>query len=119
MLETHKSAFAELKKEYWTAENKKLVLSKKKDLEKFFALAKAELAEAGEVLKKHGVDTDAIGEKIESIYTEKNDSSKNSGKLQQQRQLRESSLHSSQKSKKAYSSSSFISLIFTVYDTGF
>ncbi|MBP7823042.1 hypothetical protein KA050_01685 [Candidatus Gracilibacteria bacterium] len=71
MLETHKSAFAELKKEYWTAENKKLVLSKKKDLEKFFALAKAELAEAGEVLKKHGVDTDAIGEKIESIYTEK------------------------------------------------
>ena len=53
MLATHKSAFTELKKEYWTAENKKLVLSKKKDLEKFFALAKAELAEASEVLKKH------------------------------------------------------------------
>lgn len=53
MLETHKIAFAELKKEYWTAENKKLVLSKKKDLEKFFTLVKAELAEAGEVLKKH------------------------------------------------------------------
>lgn len=71
MLETHKIAFAELKKEYWTAENKKLVLSKKKDLEKFFTLVKAELAEAGEVLKKHWVDTDAISEKIESIYTEK------------------------------------------------
>lgn len=53
MIETHKSAFSKLKKEYWTAENKKLVLSKKKDLEKFFALAKAELMEAGEVLKKH------------------------------------------------------------------
>jgi DNA-binding transcriptional regulator YhcF (GntR family) len=71
MLETHKKAFAELKKEYWTAENKKLVLSKKKDLEKFFTLAKAELVEAGEVLKKHGVNTDAIGSKIESIYEEK------------------------------------------------
>lgn len=70
-VESHKKAFNELKKEYWTAENKKLVLSKKKDLEKFFELAKQELAEAQEVLKKHGVDTDAIGEKIESIYTEK------------------------------------------------
>jgi hypothetical protein len=53
MIETHKAAFSKLKKEYWTAENKKLVLSKKKDLEKFFALAKAELIEAGEVLKNH------------------------------------------------------------------
>jgi len=70
-VESHKKAFAELKKEYWTAENKKLILSKKKDLEKFFELAKAEFAEAQEVLKKHGVDTEAIGEKIESIYAEK------------------------------------------------
>lgn len=70
-IESHKKAFAELKKEYWTTENKKLILSKKKDLEKFFQLAKEELTEAQEVLKKHGVDTDAIGEKIESIYTEK------------------------------------------------
>jgi len=68
---SHKKAFAELKKEYWTAENKKLILSKKKDLEKFFELAKEEFAEAQEVLKKHGVDTEAIGEKIESIYEEK------------------------------------------------
>lgn len=70
-IESHKKAFNELKKEYWTAENKKLILSKKKDLEKFFKLAKEELVEAQEVLKKHGVDTDAIGEKIESIYAEK------------------------------------------------
>lgn len=70
-IESHKKAFAELKKEYWTAENKKLILSKKKDLEKFFKLAQEEFAEAQEVLKKHGVDTDAIGEKIESIYAEK------------------------------------------------
>lgn len=72
-IESHKKAFGELKKEYWTAENKKLVLSKKKDLEKFFELAKEELVEAQEVLKKHGVDTKAIGEKIESIYHEKKD----------------------------------------------
>lgn len=70
-IESHKKAFNELKKEYWTAENKKLILSKKKDLEKFFKLAKEELIEAQEVLKKHGVDTEAIGEKIESIYAEK------------------------------------------------
>lgn len=70
-IESHKKAFAELKKEYWTVENKKLILSKKKDLEKFFELAKAELIEAQAVLKKHGVDTEAIGEKIESIYVEK------------------------------------------------
>lgn len=70
-IESHKKAFEELKKEYWTEENKKLILSKKKDLEKFFELAKQELMEAQVVLKKHGVDTDAIGEKIESIYTEK------------------------------------------------
>lgn len=70
-LESHKKAFAELKKEYWTAENKKLILSKKKDLAKFFELAKWELMEAQEVLKRHGVDTVEIGKKIESIYTEK------------------------------------------------
>lgn len=70
-IESHKKAFAELKKEYWTAENKKLILSKKKDLEKFFELAKGELIEAQEVLKKHGVDTKEIGNKIESIYAEK------------------------------------------------
>lgn len=72
-IESHKKAFAELKKEYWTAENKKLILSKKKDLEKFFKLAQEELTEAQEVLKKHWVDTDAIGQKIESIYAEKKD----------------------------------------------
>ncbi len=70
-IESHKHAFDDLKKEYWTAENKKLILSKKKDLEKFFKLAKEELAEAQEVLKKHGLDTDAIGGHIESIYEEK------------------------------------------------
>jgi hypothetical protein len=70
-IDSHKKAFAELKKEYWTAENKKLILSKKKDLEKFFELAKEEFAEAQEVLKKHGVDTEEIWAKIESIYTEK------------------------------------------------
>ncbi len=70
-IDSHKKAYSELKKEYWTAENKKLVLSKKKDLEKFFELAKRELMEAQEVLKRHGVDTGSIGEKIESIYTEK------------------------------------------------
>ncbi len=59
-IESHKKAFAELKKEYWTAENRKLILSKKKDLEKFFELAKEELIEAQAVLKKHGVDTEAI-----------------------------------------------------------
>lgn len=47
------------------------MLSKKKDLEKFFELAKGELIEAQEVLKKHGVDTKEIGKKIESIYAEK------------------------------------------------
>lgn len=80
MIATHKAAFAKLKKEYWTAENKKLILSKKKDLEKFFQLAKEELMEAGEVLKKHGVDTDAIGTKIESIYTEKKSAIEKLGK---------------------------------------
>jgi uncharacterized membrane protein len=71
MIDAHKTAFEKLKKEYWTAENKKLILSKKKDLEKFFKLVQAEIMEAGQVLKEHGVDTDAIGDKIESIYTEK------------------------------------------------
>lgn len=70
-IESHKKAFAELKKEYWTAENKKLVLSKKKDLEKFFELAKWELMEVQEVLKKHWVDTVEIKKNIESIYAEK------------------------------------------------
>lgn len=70
-IESHKKAFAELKKEYWTAENKKLILSKKKDLQKFFELAKEELMETQEILKKHWVDTNEIGKKIESIYAEK------------------------------------------------
>lgn len=70
-IESHKHAFADLKKEYWTEENKKLVLSKKKDLEKFFKLAKEELAEAQKVLKKHWLDTETIGGHIESIYEEK------------------------------------------------
>jgi len=46
-------------------------LSKKKDLEKFFNLAKEEFAEAQKVLKKHGVDTAAITSHIEGIYEEK------------------------------------------------
>ena len=69
-IESHKHAFSDLKKEYWTEENKKLVLSKKKDLEKFFELAKEEFAEAQKVLKKHGLDTEAIGGHIESIHEE-------------------------------------------------
>ena len=70
-VESHKHAFADLKKEYWTAENKKLVLSKKKDLDKFFALVQDEFSEAQEVLKKHGVDTKAIVRKLEEIYQDK------------------------------------------------
>lgn len=70
-IESHKHAFEDLKKEYWTEENKKLVLSKKKDLEKFFKLAKEELSEAHKVLKKHGIDAESIGGHIESIYEEK------------------------------------------------
>lgn len=70
-IESHKKAYSELKKEYWTAENKKLVLSKKKDLEKFFKLAKEELGEAEKVLKKHGVDTKSIISHVEEIYQEK------------------------------------------------
>ena len=70
-IEMHKKAFQALKKEYWTAENKKLILSKKKDLEKFFELAKAEIMEANTTLKEHGIDVKTIGDKVESIYTEK------------------------------------------------
>lgn len=79
-IESHKKAFSELKKEYWTAENKKLVLSKKKDLEKFFQLAKDELAEAQKVLKKHGVDTKSIISHIEWIYEEKKEQIEQLGK---------------------------------------
>lgn len=70
-IESHKKAYKDLKKEYWTEENKKLVLSKKKDLEKFFILAKNELMEAKEVLKNHGIDTNKITHEIESIYADK------------------------------------------------
>lgn len=70
-IESHKKAFQELKKEYWTEENKKLVLSRKKDLEKFFILAKQELLEAKETLKKHGINTDTISQELQSIYTSK------------------------------------------------
>ena len=70
-IKSHKKAFSELKKEYWTEENKKLILSKKKDLNTFLDLAKGEIAEVNEVMKKHGIDTTAIVEKIESIYQEK------------------------------------------------
>jgi hypothetical protein len=72
-VDAHKKAYSELKKEYWTEENKKLILSKKKDLEKFFDLVKDEFAEAQVVLKKHGVDTKAMKGKIESIYEERKD----------------------------------------------
>lgn len=68
---THKNAFDEIKKEYWTPENKKLLLSKKADLMKFFDLVKAEVAETVAELKENGVDTDEIHQKIESIYAEK------------------------------------------------
>ncbi len=70
-IETHKNAFDEIKKEYWTPENKKLLLSKKADLMKFFDLIKAEVAETVAELKENGVDTDEIHKKIESIYAEK------------------------------------------------
>ncbi len=68
---THKNAFDDIKKEYWTPENKKLLLSKKADLVKFFDLVKAEVADTVAELKENGVDTDEIHQKIESIYAEK------------------------------------------------
>lgn len=70
-IETHKNAFDEIKKEYWTPENKKLLLSKKADLMKFFDLIKAEVSETITELQANGVDTDEIHKKIESIYAEK------------------------------------------------
>ena len=70
-IESHKKAFADLKKEYWTEENKKLLLSKKEDLEKFFHLAQEEFSEALVVLKKHGLDVKAITKHVEEIYEEK------------------------------------------------
>ena len=70
-IQTHKNAFDEIKKEYWTPANKKLLLSKKADLLKFFDLIKSEVAETIEELKESGVDTDQIQQKIESIYAEK------------------------------------------------
>ncbi len=77
---THKNAFDEIKKEYWTPENKKLLLSKKADLMKFFDLIKAEVAETVAELKENGVDTDEIHQKIESIYAEKSNIIKKLGK---------------------------------------
>jgi|GEM_PF-3413030 len=68
---THKNAFDEIKKEYWTPENKKLLLSKKTDLMKFFDLIRAEVTETIAELKENGVDTEEIHKKIESIYAEK------------------------------------------------
>jgi uncharacterized membrane-anchored protein YhcB (DUF1043 family) len=79
-IETHKNAFDEIKKEYWTAENKKLLLSKKADLMKFVDLIKVEINEAVAELKENGVDTDEIHEKIESIYAEKSTILKKLGK---------------------------------------
>lgn len=71
LISTHKNAFDAIKKEYWTPTNKKLLLSKKADLMKFFDLVKAEVTETVEELKANGVDTDEIHKKIESIYAEK------------------------------------------------
>ncbi len=68
---THKNAFDEIKKEYWTPANKKLLLSKKADLMKFFDLIKAEITETVAELKNDGVDVEEIHQKIESIYAEK------------------------------------------------
>ncbi|MEI6711303.1 MAG: hypothetical protein WCK88_03635 [bacterium] len=79
-IETHKNAFDEIKKEYWTPENKKLLLSKKADLMKFFDLIKAEVAETVAELKEDGVDADKIHQKIESIYAEKSSIIKKLGK---------------------------------------
>lgn len=70
-IETHKNAFDEIKKEYWTPANKKLLLSKKADLMKFLDLIKVEITETVTELKNNGVDIDEIHQKIESIYTEK------------------------------------------------
>ncbi len=71
ILTTHQNAFNEIKKEYWTPKNKKLLLSKKADLMKFLDLVKAELAEAVAELKENGIDSIEIHKKIESIYAEK------------------------------------------------
>lgn len=70
-IQTHKNAFDELKKEYWTPQNKKLLLSKKADLMKFFDLIKAEISETVQELQENGVDAQEINKKIESIYAEK------------------------------------------------
>lgn len=71
ILATHQNALKEIKKEYWTPENKKLLLSKKADLMKFFDLVKVELAETVTELKENGIDSVEIHKKIESIYAEK------------------------------------------------
>ena len=71
ILATHQNALKEIKKEYWTPENKKLLLSKKADLIKFFDLVKAELTATVIELKKNGIDSVEIHKQIESIYTEK------------------------------------------------
>ncbi len=67
----HKNAFDEIKKEYWTPTNKKLLLSKKADLMKFVDLVKSEITDVVAELKENGVDTSEIHQKIESIYAEK------------------------------------------------
>jgi len=71
ILTTHQNALKDIKKEYWTPENKKLLLSKKADLMKFFDLVKAELADTVAELKENGIDSVEIHKKIESIYAEK------------------------------------------------
>lgn len=71
ILTTHQNAFNEIKKEYWTPKNKKLLLSKKADLLKFVDLVKAELTETVAELKENGIDAVEIHKRIESIYAEK------------------------------------------------
>jgi len=71
ILATHQNALKEIKKEYWTPENKRLLLTKKADLMKFFDLVKDELAETVAELKENGIDSVEIHKKIESIYAEK------------------------------------------------
>lgn len=66
-----------MKKEYWTPENKRLLLSKKADLMKFLDLIKVELAETVTELKANGIDAVEIQNKIESIYAEKSGILKN------------------------------------------
>lgn len=70
-VQTHKNVFDEIKKEYWTPHNKKLLLSKKEDLMKFFDLIKDEVTDTIAELKENWIHSDEIQKKIESIYDEK------------------------------------------------